>query len=104
MVSGNVLKAQFKHLEEVYQMEKSSFVKYIHVHVIFHSSTQMNKNRNIVALKGMSCENPSLFPNVKDTYEFLKIFITWLKLLKAFMKVRGSMMIGMPHEMLVRHK
>lgn len=95
MNTGEILMAQFKHLEMMYNLEKNSVVKYGHLllnKVLYPSNIQKQNvklalkvfdERNIVALKCVAEQHPTLFPKVEDTCTFLNIFIRWWKIVNV---------------------
>ncbi|XP_035233510.1 uncharacterized protein LOC118205330 [Stegodyphus dumicola] len=88
-------KANFKHLEIMYDIEKSSIVKYGHLltNKALYPSTIQKQNvkltlqvlneKNIAALKCISKDHADVFVNSDETCDFISVFTTWWKIVNC---------------------
>lgn len=96
-----IYKAMFKHLENLYSIEKHSLVKYGHLlsyKVLYPSSIQKQNvqlvyklfnEKNIAALKHVSKIYPN-FNGVDETVKFLEVIINWWKIVNVKSKYEGE--------------
>lgn len=90
-----LMQADFKHLELLHDIEKTSVIKYAHLlsyKVLYPSNIdkqsvnlalKLLNEKNIVALKHISCDYPEVFINIEGTLDFLKIFTTFWKIVNV---------------------
>lgn len=93
--SENLLNAQYRHLELMYELEKNNLLKFGHTlssKVLYPTNIQKQNvklalkifnDNNIIALKHIAQKKPEKFDDVSATCTFIDIVVKWWKIMNV---------------------